>query len=145
MKRYLGIDYGEKRVGLAITDPTRIIAQSLTVIENRSTKYLISEIKKILQEREISKIIVGLPLTLQGRDSKKTTEVREFVQKLAREVEIDIIFEDERFTTKIVHSRLRELGKKPSRLREKVDQHAAETILQLYIDRENRKNIREKY
>jgi putative Holliday junction resolvase len=138
MARYLGIDYGERRVGLAMSDPTLTIAQPLKTIKYSSIEHLIKEIILIITENQVERAIVGLPLTMKGTDSQKTTEVRKFGKKLQLKTSIPVIFFDERFSTKIAHSVLQQLGKEPSKSRDIVDQIAAQEILQNYLDKEKK-------
>ncbi len=136
MSRYLGIDFGEKRVGVAITDPTRTIAQPLKTISYTSLKKLVTEIKTLLNEKQVVKVIVGLPLSMKGSDSAQTRVVREFAERLRKSCAVPVELIDERLTTVQAHQVMHQMGKKPSRHREKVDQIAAQYILQTYIDRE---------
>ena len=138
MSRYLGIDYGEKRIGLAISDPTLTIAQAYKTIHFASKKNLMQQISSIVKELEIEKIVLGLPLTMKGSDSKKTTEVREFGEKLNEILSIPVIYFDERLSSVRAHQILREYGKQPSKSRQKIDQLAAQQILQTYLDKERR-------
>jgi len=136
MARYLGIDLGEKRVGIAISDPSGIIAQPLKTIPFQSQKQLLQEIRGLLKEYDIAKIVVGLPLTMKGTDSEKTREVRQFAEALSQSVSVPVHFMDERLTTIQAHSTMHQIGKKPSRHRERVDQLAAQFILQTFLDQE---------
>jgi putative Holliday junction resolvase len=136
MARYLGIDYGERRVGLAMSDPTLTIAQPLKTIKYSSLEHLIKEIVLIITENQVERTIVGLPLTMKGTDSQKTTEVRKFGKKLQLKTSVPVILFDERFSTKIAHNVLQQLGKEPSKSRDIVDQIAAQEILQNYLDKE---------
>lgn len=136
MSRYLGIDFGEKRVGVAISDPTCTISRSLTTIEYSSQQKLLQELKKITQEFRVQKVILGLPVTMKGSDSRKTQEVRQFSEKLKLVLNLPIELIDERLTTSQAHFVMRQLGKKPSRNKKMVDRIAAQGILQTYLDRE---------
>ncbi|MBN2365193.1 MAG: Holliday junction resolvase RuvX [Calditrichaeota bacterium] len=139
MPRYLGIDFGEKRVGLAMSDPTLTIAQPLRTIRYHSLKELINQLKTVVNEFSIEKIVCGLPLTMKGTDSRKTTEVREFVEKLQNRINIPVVLFDERMTTVQAQMTLQQLGKKPSRNREIIDQIAAQFILQTFLDHEKQR------
>jgi putative Holliday junction resolvase len=139
MARYLAIDYGHKRSGLAVSDPTFTIAQKLKTITFKSIQQLINEIKQINGEYQIIKIILGLPLNLKGQDSEKTREVRSFAKKLTAQLSVPIVLFDERFSTARAEQVLHLLGKKPSRSRDYIDQLAAQDILQTYLDQEKSK------
>jgi putative Holliday junction resolvase len=136
MARYLAIDYGHKRCGLAVSDPTFLIAQKLKTVHFISLKKFITELRQIIEEYQVSKIILGLPLNLKGEDSEKTREVRMIAGKLTAELTIPVILFDERFSTSRAEQVLHMLGKKPSRSREYIDQLAAQDILQTYLDQE---------
>ncbi|NOX35973.1 MAG: Holliday junction resolvase RuvX [Calditrichaeota bacterium] len=136
MSRYLGIDFGEKRIGVAISDPSRTIAQPLKTITYTHMDAAIHEIDALVQEYAVVKIVVGLPVTLKGTDSRKTTEVREFIQQLQQVVSVPVEAFDERLTTLQAHRSLHQMGKKPSRERKRVDQLAAVHLLQNFLDRE---------
>ncbi|MEJ2048977.1 MAG: Holliday junction resolvase RuvX [Calditrichota bacterium] len=132
----MAIDYGEKRVGLALSDPTLTIAQSLDTVVYQSRKKLITILKEIIIQYNIKKIILGLPLTMKGSDSLKTVEVREFGAELENQIDIPLVFFDERLTSIQAQQIIRQFGKKPSKHRAKIDQIAARTLLQTYLDRE---------
>ncbi len=130
------MDLGEKRIGIAISDPTQTIAQPLKTIPFKTIKGLISDISGILDDYEIDKIIVGFPLTLKGKFSIKTREVEEIFNKLKSELSTSMQLFDERLTTALAHGTMRQLDKKPSMERDKIDQLAAMHLLQNYLDRE---------
>ncbi len=138
MPRYLGIDYGEKRVGLAVSDPTLTIAQPYKTIIFTSPMNLIAELTVVIKELDIKKVILGLPLTMKGTDSIKTREVREFGDKLIKVLDIPVFLFDERLSSVQAHTVLKQMGKQPSKNRLKVDQLAAQHILQAFLDREKR-------
>lgn len=134
MARYLGLDYGEKRIGVALSDPTGFLAQPLKTIHYKSTKQAIEEICRIAAENQVAGVVLGLPLNMSGGDSRKTREVREFAEKLRQKLSVPLELLDERLTTRQAHQTLRQMGKKPSRNRQIVDQMAAQYILQTYLD-----------
>jgi putative Holliday junction resolvase len=134
--RYLAIDYGEKRVGLALSDPTRTIAQSLETIVYQSRKNLIAILKEIISQQNVKKIILGLPLTMKGSDSEKTIDVRKFGAELENQIDIPLVFFDERLTSIQAQQIIRQFGKKPSKHRAKIDQIAAGILLQTYLGQE---------
>ncbi len=138
MARYLGIDFGQRRVGIAISDPTLTIAQPHSTIKYFSLKKLVIEIINLTKTYDINKIIVGLPLNLKGKDSIKTEEVRQFADLIKSHTDIPVMLFDERLTTVEVQKLLIQFGKKPSKSRNIIDQLAAQRILQTYIDREKR-------
>ena len=131
--RVLAIDYGEKRIGLAVSDPLWLTAQPLSFLENN--KIFFVESQKIIQEYDVKKIVLGLPKNLQGHDTAKTLEVRAFAEKLRKNLSIEVVFWDERFSTVAVNKFL--IGADVSRKKRKkvVDSQAAAFFLQGYMDR----------
>lgn len=137
MTRYLGIDLGEKRIGLAISDPTLTIAQPYKTLIFTGMKQLLRDLKGIVAEMSISRVVIGLPLNLKGDFSQKTHETVEMFEKIKKGLApVHVELYDERLTTIQAHSTLHQMGKKPSREKDRVDQYAAMHLLQNYLDRE---------
>lgn len=136
MERYLGIDIGEKRVGLAVSDPTLTIAQPLKTLEFKTVQKLARDLQEVIDTLGISKMIVGLPITLKGTYSQKTHQIVELVEKLKEILGLPIELYDERLTTVQAHRTMQFLNKKPSRQKGQVDQLAAVHLLQNYLDLE---------
>ncbi|HDQ22584.1 MAG TPA: Holliday junction resolvase RuvX [Candidatus Uhrbacteria bacterium] len=125
--KYLGIDYGEKKVGLAIGDlETRIASPYKILINNKG---LLEKIKDICVKEEISKIVVGLPLTLKSSTSKQTRSVLNFIEKLKKATYLEIIEQDERLSSVYAKSLLKEM-----KVKHMDDDVAAMIILQSYLD-----------
>jgi putative Holliday junction resolvase len=131
LKRLLALDYGEKRMGLAISDPLNSFALPLDYLENNKDFY--DELQKIIREYQIEKIILGLPLNLKGKDSQKTKEVRLFAEELKIKTNCYIEFQDERFSTMAVSKQLQEV--KSKKRRKNLDSQAAAFFLQGYLDK----------
>lgn len=130
--RLMGIDFGEVRIGIALSDPLQIISQPFRVITNNDNT--ISEIQDIIKTEEVGKIILGLPLNLDGQDTKKTLEVREFADILKNNVDIPVIFYDERYTTVEANEKLKQMGYSIAESRKVVDKVAASIILKSYME-----------
>lgn len=132
--RVLAIDYGERRVGLAISDPLRIIASGLpTMIVNKDSESL-SRIAEIVRTESVAEIVMGLPLSLDGTDTKKAAHVRAFAERLREIAGIPVTLADERFTTASAKRILPEVeSKRRRRGKEKLDQMAAIIILQDFL------------
>lgn len=130
--RLMGIDFGEVRIGIALSDPLQIISQPYRVIPNNDNT--ISEIKNIIKSEEVRKIILGLPLNLDGEDTKKTLEVREFSEVLKSNVDIPVIFWDERYTTVEANEELKRMGYGIAESRKVIDKVAASIILKNYME-----------
>ena len=99
MGRILSIDLGERRVGLAISDETQTIAQGLATINFENEGDLIEQIKRIIQERIVSEIVIGYPLSLSSQETKRSNWVKAFLEKLQKQVTIPIQLFDERLTS----------------------------------------------
>ena len=134
MGRWLSIDYGEKYVGLAITDPLKMFVSPLITIENKSDKYIFTNLQEIFLKQEIEKIIVGLPLSLEGNDTIKTKEVRLFFEKLSKKTDIEVEWWDERFSTVEANEFLKKKGMNWKESRKIIDQIAAAVFLTNYLE-----------
>jgi putative holliday junction resolvase len=137
VSRILGIDYGERRVGLALSDPTATIATPLaTLVRRMGKRPPVGKIIEIIQQNEVSAAVVGLPLTLAGDDSDWTRDVRAFAQALETRAGIPVALLDERLTSVQAERTVRELGLKKSQReqKERIDAAAAMLLLQMYLD-----------
>ncbi len=134
MSRILGVDYGERRIGLALSDPLGIIAKPLKVIDRKKTIDYLSAIIETAKERDVNKIVVGMPFTLKGGHSKQTNIVTEFITELFNLGKIEIIPVDERLSSIAAEMSLREQGIKTGHEKGRVDETAAAIILQEYLD-----------
>lgn len=123
MKRILGIDYGEKRIGIAMTDENAEMALPYAVVNN--TQRAFSDIRHICEEYKVIKIIVGLPIDLHARETDMTRRARAFGQRLHEETGIPINFENEMLSTK---EAIRIQGRT-----KKIDASAATLILDSYM------------
>jgi putative Holliday junction resolvase len=135
MGRILAIDMGEKRVGLAISDPMGIIAQPFKTIYRLGDDQLIRDLKKIVSEKAVECIVFGVPYKLSGKKTKMSLEIETFAERLMDESSIPVVFEDERLTTRMAEMSLHMMGKKVGQSRDKIDQIAAAHILQSYLKR----------
>jgi len=137
LPRILGIDYGERRIGLALSDPLGMIAQPLpTITRRRGKRPPIAEIERLAAEREVDAIVVGLPLDEHGDESEWTAEVRAFGEKLGQRAALPVHFVDERMTSARAERVIRESGLPRTKREEKgrVDATAAVFILQQHLD-----------
>jgi putative Holliday junction resolvase len=135
--RALGIDYGLKRIGLALSDPTGTIASPLETLVRRTGKRPpITKLETIAREREADHLVVGLPLSLDGTESEWCAEVRSVGERLAERLSLEVSFIDERMTSVRAERAIRGLGL-PKRKREdkrRIDAAAAQLILQAWLD-----------
>ena len=134
LSRVLGLDFGERRIGLALSDPLRIIAKPLTIIDRKKTADHISRISEIVSERKITSIVVGLPLTLKGGYSKQTEIVLAFIDQLKSDLQIPIMTIDERLSSVAAKKALQEQAVKTGHNKGRVDETAAAIFLQEYLD-----------
>ena len=138
MARVLGIDFGERRVGLALSDPSATIAQALPTIVRRAGKRPpIAAIVELIQQHEVERIVLGLPLNLNGDETEWTAQVRDFGTKLAERSGKPVVFLDERLTSVQAERAVRSIGLKRSQREEKgrIDAAAAVLLLQTFLDR----------
>jgi putative Holliday junction resolvase len=133
--RIAGIDYGTVRIGIAISDPAGTIASPYETYTRRGEAADRQRFEKLVREEQIAKFVVGLPVHLDGRESQKSSEAREFGQWLAAATGVEVEFFDERFTTFEAEQYLAgaELSKKKRKAR--LDKLAAQIMLAAYLER----------
>jgi len=133
----LGIDYGLRRIGLALSDPTGTITSPLeTVVRRAGKRPPITKLEAIAREKDAGHLVMGLPLSLDGSESEWCAEVRSVGERLAERLSLDISFVDERMTSVRAERAVRGLGL-PKRKREdkrRIDAAAAQLILQSWLD-----------
>ena len=135
MKRVLGLDVGDVRIGVAISDELRITARGLFTLIRTNIKKDTQSIIDTVSANDCSLIIIGLPLNLSGQDSVQTEKVREFSQKLENKLvsnampDVKVILYDERFTTVLAEQAMKDQGVKNSKIKEAVDRQAAVVML----------------
>ena len=134
-KRVMGIDFGSVRVGVAVSDPLRIIAQSVGVYPNNQS--LLVEVSNVARQYDVGLIVVGMPYTLKGEKGGKAAEVDAFIEQLQKELSLEVVTWDERFTSKIAQQTLIQMGttKKQRRTdKGRIDAMASALILQSFLD-----------
>jgi putative Holliday junction resolvase len=137
LSRILGLDYGERRIGVALSDPTRTIASPLTTLVRRAGKRPPwAELEQLVKSHEVGEIVVGLPLNLAGSENPWSAEVRAFTEKLATRTGLSAHFVDERLSSVQAERSVRTSGLRKTQREEKgrVDSAAAAIILQHYLD-----------
>jgi putative Holliday junction resolvase len=132
--RALALDVGDRRIGVALSDPTGLIATPLTTIIRRSEAEDIAAVLALAADNEAGEIVVGMPLLLSGRAGPQARRVSHLARALARQAPVPVETIDERYSTVEAERRLREAGGRPSRDRAKVDAAAAAVILQAHLD-----------
>ena len=138
-KRIMGIDFGDVKIGIAITDQLKIISYPYHTIDRKKTSDYISEIKKIILDKNIDTVVVGLPLTLSGNESSQTKKTQKFIFKLENSVDAIVYSFDERLSSKEAERYLKKQNVKTGSNKEKIDQIAASIILNNFLfSRKNR-------
>ena len=134
MARIVGLDFGTVRIGVAISDEMQIIARPLGILHNKPDFF--SQLQKLLkQEGAVEKIVVGLPLKLNGQDSPMTQNARQFAKKLEETLQLPIELWDERLTSAFVERSLVDAGVRRKKRAALSDTLSAVLILQSYLDR----------
>ncbi len=134
MGRILGIDHGDTRCGLALSDPLHIIASPFTTLRVQSEKQIIEDIKKVIIKNDVESAVVGLPIGMKGQETKQTKHVRAFAQSLQNEG-IIVYLEDERLTSVSAKRSLIEQNIRTGQNKHRVDQTAAAILLQQFLDK----------
>ena len=130
----MGLDIGDRRIGVAVSDPTRILASPLKTIVRKDDESAVLEINALLKQYDIGKLVIGLPYLMNGSVGEQARKVTEFTSKLGGSTSIEIVMQDERLTSFTADHMLREAGKKKDRLKKEIDAAAATVILQSYLD-----------
>ena len=132
--RLLGLDIGDRRIGVAMSDPLWLTAQPLTVLERRAPAEDVDAIRALVEAHGVARVIVGWPLTLRGEPGPQAKKVEAFVQELRGRLSIPIELLDERFTTLQGQRVLAEAGVSRRTRKQAIDQIAAQLILQHFLD-----------
>jgi len=135
MGRFLAIDFGEKRVGLALSDPMKIIAKPFKTIFYSNQNDLINKIALIIKDEKIEKIILGLPKGLKGNNTSQTNLVIEFYNFINDKIDTPIVMEDERLSSVSAKKSLILQNIKTGHNKTLIDETAAAIFLQLYLDK----------
>ncbi|MEA3470423.1 MAG: Holliday junction resolvase RuvX [Thermodesulfobacteriota bacterium] len=133
--RILGLDYGRKRIGVAICDEMGVVARSLCAIERKGLEKDMAEIKRLAGEFNVEKIVIGYPLTLDGKEGIQCKRVSKFAEMLEERLSLPIVKWDESLSTKEAEDILIEADMCRKKRRKRVDKLAAAIILQRYLDR----------
>lgn len=131
--KYLGVDYGQKRTGIAATDPEGGMAFPRRTLLMRGKDLFFAELLELAREEQAGAFVVGLPLRQDGSDSETTRQVRNMAARLQRRTDLPVYLVPEILSSWDAETRLREAGKSGKALREKLDQAAAVAILETFI------------
>lgn len=134
-KAVLGFDYGEKRLGIAVSDLLLMTANPVTIIQRTSWDKDLTQIKKIIAEKEVGGLVYGLPLQMNGEKGETADKAQKFALKLAQEIDLPYIFWDERLSSRAVENFLiSEVDMSRAKRKQKLDAGAAAYILQGVLD-----------
>jgi len=132
--RILGLDVGDRRIGVAISDPGEVLASPLTTITNENRQNAIDAIIRLVDQHDVKRIVIGLPYSLDGSLGGQANKVMDFVDRLSKGTRTSIETWDERLSTVAVERLLKEVDNKKANKRERRDAAAAAYILQGYLD-----------
>lgn len=134
--KIMGLDFGEARTGVALSDALGMLAHGLETIEHGpNIQKLIGRIKEIIKENNVEKIVIGYPLNMNATKGPRVEKTDAFIEKLKKETHLEIIKIDERLTTVTAHKVMTELGISKDKKKKIVDTISAEYILQMYLDK----------
>ena len=136
MSPFLALDYGQRRIGIAVSDPSDSLARALTTHRTDADGPFFQFLDQLIKKYHIEGLVLGLPLTTAGEEGEQAKRVRTFAQKVTEHTQLPVIFQDERFSSREASIFLR-MGRKRGLDKSEVDAVAAEIILQQYLDRRN--------
>ena len=132
--RIIALDYGNRRIGTAVTDSLGITAQVLPTLKVKNKADAVAQVIALIARYNSVRVVLGLPRSLSGGMGKAAEEVRKFGAALEEQLHVAVEYVDERFTSRQAENVMRQLGEKPSRKKEKVDSLSAVFILQCYLE-----------
>ena len=130
----LGLDFGDKTIGIAVSDKSLTIASPIKTIKRKSISKDLIELFDLIEVYNVGGLIVGLPLSLNGKENIRTEKVRKFVKAIELQKNIKIMLYDERFSSDVIFKELRKNHNSISKIKKKLDQQAAAYILQGFLD-----------
>jgi putative Holliday junction resolvase len=134
--RIMGLDIGDKRIGVALSDPDEILASPHSVIIRKTNEQAVRSILDIAESFDVKCIIAGVPYSMDGTIGQQAARVINFIEEISRATNIPVKFQDERFSTVAAENLLKEAGRRRDKLKERRDSAAAAFILQGYLDRQ---------
>lgn len=132
--RILAVDYGSKRVGIALSDPLKLFAKPYTVLENTGREAVLQGIKDIIAKQTVEYLVLGMPFAIDGSHSPKTTETEAFGDFLKESLDLPVLKWDERYSSAEAEAELKKMGKSWQEARKLVDAMAAAMILKSYLE-----------
>ncbi len=138
MERLLGLDIGERRIGVAVSDELGMIASPIATIDAR--KDVAKELRELVEKYAVSRLIVGLPVGMSGREGPQAAEVRGIADELGKSLGVEIVYSDERLSSSVANQALIGQGTRRGKRKQQIDAMAAAVILQGYLDNERWKS-----
>ena len=130
----LGLDFGDKTIGIAVSDKSLTIASPIKTIRRKSISKDLIELFDLIEVYNVGGLVVGFPLSLNGKENIRTEQVRKFVKSIELQKNIKIMLYDERFSSDVIFKELRKNHNSISKIKKKLDQQAAAYILQGFLD-----------
>jgi putative holliday junction resolvase len=134
MSRYLALDYGDKRIGVAVSDETRTLATPLPYLDAKPFKPFLAKLRDLIKEKEVTLILIGLPRNMDGTYGPSAEKVREFIHHLKENILVPLQTVDERLSTVQASRALQEAGHNAKNQKTKIDSASAQIFLQSYLD-----------
>jgi putative holliday junction resolvase len=139
--RLLGIDYGTKRVGLALSDNLGLMAHPYMTLVKTTRERLFSDLLAIIAREKVQAVVLGLPQSPDGGEAEITKQVRNFAQSLLRRIDIPVYFQNEAFTSCLAENHLHHSGRRGRKAQSVLDQQAAVIILNDYLEQNRTINV----
>lgn len=140
--RLMSLDIGDRRIGVALSDPKQILARGITVIRRRTKQADLALISSLVEEHQVEKVVVGHPLRSDGSVGEQAQRVEAYVEELEQALEVPVLLWDEGYSTVRAREAMIEAGRKRKERRERIDAVAAAAILQDYLDSQRRQDER---
>lgn len=134
MERLMGLDVGDKTIGIAVSDPLGFTSQGITTIRRKGIKSDIIELKELIEEYDVKKLVIGLPKNMNNTLGPQGEKVLKFVEKIKEKIDLEIIFQDERLSTVSAEKMLISSDVRRDKRKQVIDKVAATYILQTYLD-----------
>ena len=131
----LGLDFGDKTIGIAVSDKSLTIATPIKTIRRKSISKDLIELFDLIEVYNVGGLVVGFPLSLNGKENIRTEQVRKFVKSIELQKNIKIMLYDERFSSDVIFKEMRKDDLSKTKIKSKLDQQSAAYILQGYLDR----------
>ena len=128
----LGLDFGDKTIGIAVSDKTKTIATPIMTLKRKSVKEDIKKLLIVFKEFDVGGVVLGMPLNLDGNENERTEKVKKFSEELNKDIKVT--FYDERYSSDVIYKELRKNSISRTKIKKKIDKLAASYILQGFLD-----------